>query len=464
MNFVAKTFLGLEEVLAQELQNLGAQNIMLERRAVTFSGDLALMYRANLCLRTASRILKTIKVFDAKDADEIYREVKKMNWEDYMSVNQTFLINSTVYSETFKHSQFVAYRVKDAIADFFADKYDNRRPSVRLTNPDVIIDVHISHNTCSISLDSSGESLHKRGYRITQMRAPINEALAAGMLLLAGWNGQFNLIDPMCGSGTLLIEAALIALNIPPGIFRKHFQFEQWKDFDRELFDEIYNDDSFERAFPFKIYGFDIVEKAVEVAQENIRAAGLSRYIELKKASVADFELPQGAAMIVANPPYGERLKSENLEEIYQQLGATLKHRCAGINAWVISSNIDCLQKIGLKPSFKIKLMNGDLPCEYWKFEIFDGKRNDFVASRSRFHHDNDREERKPRFQKNEKIFWKKDDDNARKQENENGRIAERKFEKRGEKKFDRKDRNFEKSDRKFNDRKPPRNFNKPNF
>ncbi|MDR0829977.1 MAG: THUMP domain-containing protein [Prevotellaceae bacterium] len=385
MNFVAKTFLGLEEILAQELQNLGAQDVKLERRAVTFSGDLTLMYRANLCLRTASRILKVINTFDAQDADEIYEYVKKIDWEEFMDINQTFLINSTVYSETFKHSQFVSYRVKDAIADFFAEKYE-RRPSVRVTNPDIMVDVHISHNKCTISLDSSGESLHKRGYRITQMRAPINEALAAGMLLMAGWKGQFNLIDPMCGSGTLLIEAALIALNIPPGIFRQHFQFEQWKDFDRELFDEIYNDDSGERQFPFKIYGFDVAERSVEVAQENIKAAGLSRYIEIKQVAIKDFQLPQGAAVIVANPPYGERLKEKNLEEVYTQFGQMLKFKCAGCNAWVISSNIDCLQKMGLKPARKIKLMNGELPCEYWKFEIFDGKRNDFLASRSRFH------------------------------------------------------------------------------
>ena len=379
MNFVAKTFLGLEEVLLQELVALGAQNINKERRAVTFSGDLALMYRANLCLITASRVLKVIDVFDASDADEIYENVKKIDWGQYMSVEQTFAIDATVYSETFRHSQFVSYRVKDAVADYFNEK-QNRRPSVRLTTPDVIINVHISHNRCTISLDSSGESLHKRGYRVAQTFAPINEALAAGILLLAGWNGQMNFIDPMCGSGTFLIEAGLIALNIPPGIFKKQFSFENWIDFDRELFDEIYNDDSGERKYSFKIYGYDIAPKSIQAAQDNVKAAGLSKYVELEKRAIADFELPSGAATLITNPPYGERIKNDDLMELYNQIGRTFKHKCAGINSWVISSNIDCLHNIGLKPAQKIKLMNGDLDCELWKFNIFAGKRNDYLA------------------------------------------------------------------------------------
>ena len=383
MNFVAKTFLGLEEILLQELVALGAKNIKKERRAVTFSGDLALMYKANLCLRTASRVLKVIDVFDANDADEIYERAKKVDWEKYMSVNQTFAIDATVYSETFRHSQFVSYRVKDAVADYFNER-QNRRPSVRLTSPDVIINVHISHNRCTISLDSSGESLHKRGYRTVQTAAPINEALAAGILLMTGWNGQMNFIDPMCGSGTFLIEACLIALNIPPGIFRKNFSFENWNDFDRELFDEIYNDDSQEREFKFQIFGYDISPRAIQAAETNIKAAGLSKYITLEKKAIADFEPPKGAAMLITNPPYGERIKNEDLMELYSQIGKTFKHQCAGINSWVISSNIDCLQNIGLKPALKTKLMNGDLDCELWKFNIFAGKRNDYLAMKGK--------------------------------------------------------------------------------
>jgi len=383
MNFVAKTFLGLEEVLLQELVTLGAQNIQKERRAVTFSGDLALMYRANLCLRTASRVLKIIDVFDVADADEMYEKAKKIDWENYMSENQTFAVDATVYSETFRHSQFVSYRVKDAVADYFNEKI-NRRPSVRLTTPDVTINVHISHNRCTISLDSSGESLHKRGYRVASTLAPINEALAAGILLMTGWNGQMNFIDPMCGSGTFLIEAGLIALNIPPGIFKKQFAFENWIDFDRELFDEIYNDDSKERDFKFKIFGYDLSPRAVQISQDNVKAAGLSKYVELGKKNIADFEAPKGAAMMITNPPYGERIKHDDLMELYSQIGRTLKHKCMGINSWVISSNIDCMHNIGLKPAQKIKLMNGDLDCELWKFNIFAGKRNDYLAMKGK--------------------------------------------------------------------------------
>jgi putative N6-adenine-specific DNA methylase len=365
------------------LQKLGAKNINKERRAVSFSGDMELMYRANLSLRTASRVLKIIHTFNAKDADEIYTTVKKINWEDYMSVNQTISIDSTVYSDTFRHSQFVSYRVKDAIADYFSEKYE-KRPSVRLTNPDVMINIHIAQNRCTLSLDSSGDSLHKRGYRVGNTQAPINEALAAGMLLLAGWDGQSDFYDPMCGSGTLLIEAALIALNIPPGLFRKSFQFEKWNDFDKELFDNLYNDDSMEREFNFKICGSDLSENAIAIALDNVKSAGLSRYVEIKKCSITNFEPASDAGLIVTNPPYGERLKEEDLLEFYSQIGQTFKHRCSGKSAWVICSNVEYLQNMGLKPARKIKLMNGELPCEYWKFELFAGKRKEFLRDSRR--------------------------------------------------------------------------------
>ncbi|KGN77845.1 DNA methyltransferase [Porphyromonadaceae bacterium COT-184 OH4590] len=383
MIYIAKTFQGLEDVLYDELKKIGAENIKKERRAVSFEGDLALMYRANIWLRTASRILQTIATFEANDADTIYNEVKKIDWHQYISVNQTFVINSTVYSETFRNSQFVSYRTKDAIADYFNEKY-GKRPSVRVTNPDIYINIHISNNICTVSLDSSGESLHKRGYRTVQTKAPINEALAAGMIMLSGWNGKSNFVDFMCGSGTLLIEAALIALNIPPGIYRKKFAFENWNNFDRELFEEIFNDESQEREFDHKIYGYDLSSKAIEIAQSNIKSAGMSKYIELKAANIADFESPQGEkCTIISNPPYGERLLDNNIIKLYNTLGQILKHRCQGIDTWIISSNIDLLKAIGLKPSKRIELLNGSLECEFWKFEIFSGKRNDFLASKS---------------------------------------------------------------------------------
>ena len=254
---VAKTLYGLEEILAGELLSLGANDIQIGRRMVSFTGDKEVLYKANFHCCTALRILKPIYHFKAKDADTVYKEVKKVKWENYMSLDKTFAIDSVIYSDDFNHSKFVAYRTKDAIVDYFMEK-EQKRPSVRVSNPDLYINIHISHNDCTLSIDSSGESLHKRGYRVEQTEAPLNEVLAAGMILKTGWKGESNFVDPMCGSGTLLIEAAMIALNIAPGIYRKEFAFEKWIDFDQELFDRIYNDESQERAFSFKCYGSDI--------------------------------------------------------------------------------------------------------------------------------------------------------------------------------------------------------------
>jgi len=378
---IAKTFRGLEEVLATELVNLGANNVEIQRRAVSFTGDKAFMYKANLHLRTASRILKPIASFQANNPDEVYEQVKKITWSDYMAVDATFSIDSTVYSEEFRHSKFVAYRVKDAIVDWFKESSGDR-PSVRLDNPQFMFNIHIAENRCTLSLDSSGESLHKRGYRIAQNEAPLNEVLAAAMLLMAGWKGQTNFVDPMCGSGTLLIEAALIALNIPPGIYRSSFGFEKWNDFDSELFDTIYNDDSAERPFNFKIYGSDISLRAIKISEQNVKSSGLGKYIELQAKSVKDLEPPVENCLLVTNPPYGERITSDDIFGLYAALGTTLKHKFAGNTCWVISSHEECLDKIGLRPTERIRLLNGSLDCWYCHYEIFAGKRNDFVAGK----------------------------------------------------------------------------------
>ena len=378
---IAKTFRGLEEVLATELVNMGANNVQLQRRAVSFTGDRAMMYKANLCSRTASRILKPILTFDASNPDEVYEQVKKINWSDYMTVDSTFAIDSTIFSEEFRHSKFVAYRVKDAIADWFTERFE-RRPSVRLDSPQLMINIHISEHKCTLSLDSSGESLHKRGYRVAQTEAPLNEALAAGMLLMADWKGQTNFLDPMCGSGTLLIEAALIALNIPPGIYRSSFAFEKWSDFDEELFDTLYNDDSYERPFNFKIYGSDNSPRAIKIAEQNVKSTGLGKYIELRVIPVQKLEAPAENCMIVTNPPYGERITSDDIYGLYASLGTTVKHKFAGSAVWVISSHEECLDKIGLKPTERIRLLNGSLDCWYCRYDIFAGKRNDFVANK----------------------------------------------------------------------------------
>ena len=376
---IAKTFQGLEEILAEELTTLGANDIQIGRRMVSFTGDKRMMYKANFCLRTAIRILKPIKNFTAKDADEVYNQIQAIPWEEYLDVNKTFAIDAVVFSEEFRHSKLVSYKVKDAIVDYFRKK-TGKRPSVRINNPDVLLNIHIAQTTCTLSLDSSGESLHRRGYRQEQVDAPLNEVLAAGMLLMTGWRGECDLIDPMCGSGTIPIEAALIARNIAPGVFRKGFAFEKWVDFDSEMFDEIYNDDSQEREFTHKIYGYDNSPKANEIATHNIKAAGVSKDVTLKLQPFQQFEQPQEKSIIVMNPPYGERISTNDLLGLYQMIGERLKHAFVGNEAWVLSYREECFDQIGLKPSKKVPLFNGALECEFRKYEIFDGKYKEFKS------------------------------------------------------------------------------------
>ncbi|MBO5663530.1 MAG: RNA methyltransferase [Bacteroidales bacterium] len=370
---IAKTFYGLEEVLAEEIINLGGDDVEIGRRAVFFKGDKKMMYKANLHLRTALRVLKPIKAFKAKNADEIYETLRKFDWEEYMDVKQTFTVDTVLFSDIFKNSQYLTYRVKDAIADSFNAKY-GKRPSVRLVNPDIYVHLHISNDMCTLCMDSSGESLHKRGYRVDQTEAPLNEVLAAGMLLLAGWKGQTNFIDPMCGSGTLPIEAALIALNIPAGIYRQRFAFQSWKDYDADLFDELYDEDT-QRPFEHKIYGSDISRQAIAIASKNVESAGLTKYIHLKAKAVQDIVTTVGnEGLLMTNPPYGERIKPADLMGLYKDLGERLKHVFAGYQAWVLSYRKECFDNIGLRHSKRVHLMNGALECEMRLYEIFSGK------------------------------------------------------------------------------------------
>lgn len=370
---IAKTFYGLEEVLAEEIINLGGDDVEIGRRAVFFKGDKKMMYKANLHLRTALRVLKPVKAFKAKNADEIYETLRKFDWEEYMDVKQTFTVDTVLFSDIFKNSQYLTYRVKDAIADSFNAKY-GKRPSVRLVNPDIYVHLHISNDMCTLCMDSSGESLHKRGYRVDQTEAPLNEVLAAGMLLLAGWKGQTNFIDPMCGSGTLPIEAALIALNIPAGIYRQRFAFQSWKDYDADLFDELYDEDT-QRPFEHKIYGSDISRQAIAIASKNVESAGLTKYIHLKAKAVQDIVTTVGnEGLLMTNPPYGERIKPADLMGLYKDLGERLKHVFAGYQAWVLSYRKECFDNIGLRHSKRVHLMNGALECEMRLYEIFSGK------------------------------------------------------------------------------------------
>lgn len=374
---IAKTMAGLEDVLAEELIGLGADNLEIGTRMVAFEGDLALLYKANIHCRTALRILRPVYEFKAKNADEIYKRVKAMNWYEHLSEESTFAIDAITFSDYFTHSKFVAYRVKDAIADYFMQK-TGKRPSVDVKDPDLLINFHIAHDKCTLSFDSSGESLHKRGYRVAQTEAPLNEVLAAGMILKTGWRGDSGFIDPMCGSGTLLIEAAMIAMNVPPGIYRQNFAFEKWKNFNRDLFETIYNDDSGEREFKHKIYGSDILTEAIDIAAKNIKSAGVEKYIELKVMPFENYtEAPAEKGILVTNPPYGERIKPEDLSGLYEKIGERLKHVFMGYSAWILSYKKECFDKIGLKPSKKIQLVNGSLQCEFRRYDIFAGKRNE---------------------------------------------------------------------------------------
>lgn len=420
---IAKTFQGLEEVLAKELTTLGANNIEIGRRMVSFTGDKEMLYRANFNLRTAIRILKPIKHFTANSADEVYEAVKSIEWEQYMDNKMSFAVDAVVFSEEFRHSMFVAYKVKDAIVDYFRDK-TGERPSVRINNPDLALNIHIAQNKCTLSLDSSGESLHRRGYRQEAVEAPLNEVLAAGMILLTGWQGECDLIDPMCGSGTIPIEAALIARNIAPGVFRKEFAFEKWNDFDQELFDKIYNDDSQEKEFTHKIYGYDNNPKANDIATHNVKAAGLTKEIVLKLQPFQQFEAPAEKSVIITNPPYGERISTNDLLGLYQMIGERLKHEFINNDAWILSYRTECFDQIGLKPSVKIPLFNGALECEFRKYQLFSGKYKEF--------RENGEEEFKPHHE-------------------QGGEDGERK--ERRERRYDRGEGNAERRERSFGNR-----------
>ena len=374
---IAKTFMGLEPVLAQELTQLGANDIKIGRRMVSFTGNKEMMYRANFSLHTAIKILKPIHHFKAASADDVYEEIKKIDWREYLDNDRTFAVDSVVFSDEFRHSKFVSYKVKDAIVDQLRES-TGKRPNISVANPDLRLHIHIAEDQCTLCLDSSGESLHRRGYRQESVDAPINEVLAAGIILMTGWKGDCDFIDPMCGSGTFLIEAALIAQNMAPGLFRKEYAFEKWPDFDADLFDELYNDDTQERDFPHHIYGYDVDIKAVNTARNNVKAAGLTDCITIEQQDFKDFQQPKEKAIIVTNPPYGERISTPDLLGTYKMIGERLKHQFMGNDAWILSYREECFEQIGLKPSIKIPLYNGSLECELRKYQMFDGKMRQF--------------------------------------------------------------------------------------
>ncbi len=372
---VAKTLFGFEDLLARELVQLGAKDVKAGIRNVSFSGDTGFMYKANLGLRTAIKVLKPIRTFRVVSEQDLYDQVYKMKWDQYLKSSGTLAIDATVHSNIFTHSQYIALKTKDAIVDKFRNT-TGTRPNVDLRFPDLKINVHIDKQLCTISLDSSGESLHKRGYKTATNIAPINEVLAAGLVMLSGWDGQTDFMDPMCGSGTILAEAAMIACNIPPNLMRKEFAFERWHDWDVDLFEKIEESLlSKARDFHHKIIGYDKSPSAVNKAKTNIENAHLEEFINIKHEDF--FKTQKGGEEklhMVFNPPYGERLDL-NMEEFYANIGNTLKHGYPNTEAWFITANLEALKHVGLRPSRKIKLFNAKLESRLAKYEIYEGSK-----------------------------------------------------------------------------------------
>lgn len=469
---VAKTFQGLEEVLRDELIELGAENVEVGKRMVQFEGDLATMYKANICCRTALRILKPIVKFTASDPDELYDAVREIEWEKYMTPDSTFSIDSTVSSADFTHSKFVIYRVKDGIVDHFND-ICGRRPSIRLQGADIQLNVHITENRVTISLDSSGEPLSKRGYKVENTEAPINEVLAAGIIMLSGWKGDCDFADPMCGSGTFLTEAALIAANINPGIYREKFAFETWEDFDAELFEEIYNDDSGEREFAYKIYGGDIDPEAVRIARKNVKSAKVENMVEVNCRSIEEWTDNAPEGVLVMNPPYGQRINPTNMtaQALYKTIGTCLKKNFEGWNAWIIGLEDGYMKDIGLKPSVKYPLLNGGLECTLNEYVMFNGAYNEFRSEGGVVKHASNKSEG-PKVRRMSDREWEDDarhfDGKSRKKDSgKNDRQRRSKDDKPQRFSDDKKRRYDDETPRRFNDDKPkrfvddkPRRFN----
>ena len=373
MKFVAKTLYGLEKVLSEELISLGAGNVQTANRAILFEGDKSLLYRVNYSVRTALSVLMPIADFRIRSKEDLYKGGSKIEWDRFMDIDDTFSIVPVINSPHFGHTGYAGLIIKDAIADYFRNK-TGRRPSVDTTNPGILINLHISNDNVTISLDSSVVPLYKRGYRQEQTVAPLNEVLAAGILLLSGWNVSSTLTDPMCGSGTIPIEAGLIASKIPPGKFRQFFGFQKWKDFDEDLFEKIKIECNSQIGLsPVKIFGSDISEEALKFANANVARAGLSDVITLEKSDFKDLKSIDEHGYVFLNPPYGQRIQPEEIDLLYGMIGTTLKHNFPGTTAWLITSNKESLRHIGLKPKEKHTLFNGALECILLKYEMYTG-------------------------------------------------------------------------------------------
>jgi putative N6-adenine-specific DNA methylase len=375
--YTATTMAGLEEILAQELIEIGADEVQISRRCVYFSGDQKMLYKANYCLRTALRILMPIDNYKIHSADDLYQRGKNFKWEELFGIEQTFAIQSIVFSDLFNNSMYASLKLKDAIVDRFRYKF-GERPSVDSKNPDILINLHISNEYCTISLDSSGESLHKRGYRLDQNEAPMSEVLAAGLLRLAGWDQKSELTDPMCGSGTIAIEAAMLANGIYPGNVRKSFAFLNWKSFNPGIFKRMEEEVQAQGISPVKIFASDISRRNIDIAYKNAEAAGVLELIDFKISDFRTLESTSENPFLLFNPPYGERLTPDDTN-FYAMIGDRLKHHYSNATVWIIST-AQCLKSIGLRPSKKITILNGSLECSFRKYELYSGSKKNAVV------------------------------------------------------------------------------------
>ncbi|MFP4058955.1 MAG: THUMP domain-containing class I SAM-dependent RNA methyltransferase [Bacteroidota bacterium] len=375
-DMVARTFQGLETILAAELEQLKVENIRIRKRAVQFTGDSKALYKTNYCCRTALNILVPIHEFTATGPETLYNYLLKFQWDQFMDIKKSFLVKVTINSKYFKHSQYVVHKIKDAISDYFTRK-TMLRPSVDRINPDIVFNLHVSHDKCTLSLDSSGEPLFKRGYRVESGEAPLNEILAAGMVLISGWDGTGDLFDLMCGSGTILAEAGLIGMNVAPGSFRQNFGFMKWKDYDPDQFDIIKEESEkkINNNPSFTLHGNDIHRHVIRKAQKNMNRAGLAKFVKLSTGSAFDFIPKVQHGKLIMNPPYGERLKDDDVHFLYRQIGTALKTHFTGFEAWLLSSNKDAIKHVGLKPSFNTVLYNGPLECKFLKYELYEGSK-----------------------------------------------------------------------------------------
>ena len=371
---VVKTFQGLEEVLAGEIKSLQVKDIQILTRAVSFTGDLISLYKANYHLRTALKVLAEVETFQAKNDVELYQKIQGVDWQRYLDPSQSMAVECVTNSDLFTHSQFIAQRVKDAVVDQLRDR-TGKRPRVDREKPDLRISIHIADQRVGVLLDSSGSPLYKRGYRSEQHQAPINEVLAAGLLMLAGYDGTGHLVDPMCGSGTFLIEGAMIAYRLPPGMYRKSFGFENWKNFSQELFDEVIDSVEEQPERKIVITGGDISTESLMLARQSIHKAILDKMVTVSKTAVQDFVPPIGTGWMVTNPPYGERIRLRDIDGFYKMLGDRLKNHYRGYQAWICSGNLDAMKSIGLHPSKRFSLLNGSIPVTFRKFDLYEGSR-----------------------------------------------------------------------------------------